>query len=230
MGKQKAIMNWSGGKDSSYCLWKVLQKNELDVSCLLTSVNQKYNRISMHGVTAELLDKQCESIGIPSHKILLPETPTMEDYNKIMQQNLETLKKQGVTHSVFGDIFLEDLKDYRTKQLATINLMAVFPLWKIPTDKLVADFIKAGFKAIIVCVNGKLLDKSFCGRIIDEQFVKDLPSDVDPCGENGEFHSFVFDGPIFKNPVKFKKGEIVERAYKGKDVSLNSKFYFQELL
>lgn len=210
---EKVIFNWSGGKDSALCLYKILQTKQHDVMCLLTSINEQYQRISMHGVRVDLLDAQADSIGIPLIKMQLPEMPTMEIYEKIMTTTLRDLQTKGATASVFGDIFLEDLRKYRENKLSVLNLKGVFPLWKIPTDKLVREFIDLGFKTIITCVNEKYLDKSFAGRIIDYDFLNDLPNNVDPCGENGEFHSFVFDGPLFKKPIPFDKGEIVYRKY-----------------
>ncbi len=211
--KQKVIFNWSGGKDSTLCLYKVLQMKEYDVLCLLTSISQVYQRISMHGVRVELLEIQAESIGLPLIKMEIPEMPTMEAYEKVMNATLTTLIAQGATASVFGDIFLEDLRKYRENQLEKLDLKGVFPLWKIPTNQIIREFLDLGFKTIVTCVNSKFLDKSFVGRIIDDDFLKDLPDNVDPCGENGEFHTFVFDGPIFKNPIAFDKGEIVYRKY-----------------
>ncbi len=211
---KKAIFNWSGGKDSSLTLYDVLQKKEFDIQCLLTSVNTQYRRISMHGVREELLEAQAKSIGIPLHKLMVPEMPSMEDYNNLMSKTLKPFVKNGVEHSIFGDIFLEDLKLYREEQLAKVNMKGVFPIWKKDTTKLVRDFIDLGFKAVLVCVNERFLDQSFAGRAIDKSFLKDLPKNVDPCGENGEYHSFVYDGPIFKKPIAFKKGEVVYRNYK----------------
>ena len=211
--KEKVIFNWSGGKDSALCLHKILQTQKYDVMCLLTSISEQYQRISMHGVRVDLLEAQAYSIGIPVIKIQIPEMPTMENYERVMTTTLTELRAKGATASVFGDIFLEDLRQYRENKLAELNLKGVFPLWKIPTDKLVREFLDLGFKTIITCVNEKYLDKSFAGRIIDNDFLKDLPDNVDPCGENGEFHTFVFDGPIFKKPIPFDKGEIVYRKY-----------------
>ena len=211
---KKAIFNWSGGKDSSLTLYQVMQKKEFDIQCLLTSVNTKYRRISMHGVREELLEAQAKSIGLPLHKIMVPEMPTMETYNDLMRQTLQQFTKDGVEYSIFGDIFLEDLKKYREEQLAKVNIKGVFPIWKVPTTQLVKEFIELGFKAVLVCVNERYLDQSFAGREIDQNFLKDLPKNVDPCGENGEYHSFVYAGPIFKKPIAFKKGEVVYRNYK----------------
>lgn len=213
MIKQQAIFNWSGGKDSALSLYKILQSQEYDVNCLLTSINEEYRRISMHGVREDLLIQQAESIGIPLVKMYLPEMPTMEIYEDVMKATLTDLKTQGATASIFGDIFLEDLRLYRENKLSEIALKGVFPLWKIPTKDIIKEFLDLGFKTITTCVNDKYLDKSFVGRIIDDSFLNDLPDNVDPCGENGEFHTFVFDGPIFSQPIAFEKGEIVYRKY-----------------
>lgn len=167
----------------------------------------------MHGVREELLDTQAEAIGIPLQKLILSEQPSMQEYETYMMKTMHKLHDESFTHSVFGDIFLEDLKVYRETQLAKAGMTAVFPLWKRDTSELIHEFIDLGFKTIIVCVNEKYLDKSFCGRLIDKEFIKDLPANVDVCGENGEFHTFVYEGPIFKNPVAFTKGEVVYKKY-----------------
>jgi uncharacterized protein (TIGR00290 family) len=234
-------MNWSGGKDSSLCLYQALQSKKYNIEYLLTSVNKTHNRISMHGVRVSLLEKQAEAIGIPLKMIELPEMPGMDEYESEMEKKIEEIKFEGINDTIFGDIFLEDLKRYREKKLATLGITPHFPLWKIPTSQLMDEFLTLGFKAIIVCVNTKFLDKSFCGRVIDREFVKDLPGDVDVCGENGEFHSYVFDGPIFKKPIIFKKGDIVYKEYakpkdgkrehyKAVDKEQNYGFYFCDLL
>ena len=206
-------MNWSGGKDSALTLYKLQQSQEFEIACLLTSISQKYQRISMHGVRSELLDAQAKSIGIPVVKMEVPDMPSMEVYENTMRDTLSDLKKKGITASIFGDIFLEDLREYRENKLAELELTAVFPLWKQPTGKLIHEFLDLGFKTITTCVNEKYLDKSFVGRVIDEDFLKDLPANVDPCGEHGEFHTFVFDGPIFSKPIEFEIGEKVLRKY-----------------
>lgn len=209
----KSYMNWSGGKDSSLCLYKILQQPQYSIDCLLTSVNAAHDRISMHGVRRSLLEAQAASIGLPLQTIELPEQPGMQEYEQAMRGRVTALQQEGYTHAVFGDIFLEDLKRYREQQLQQLDLQAVFPLWQISTQELMQEFLSLGFKAIIVCINEQYLDKSFCGRLIDETLVRDLPPNVDVCGENGEYHSFVFDGPVFKTPISFRKGEIVHRKY-----------------
>ncbi|MGE6352900.1 diphthine--ammonia ligase [Flavobacterium sp. NPDC079362] len=210
---KKALFNWSSGKDSALALYKIIQDPDYKIEYLLTSVNQEFQRISMHGVRIELLEAQAKSIGLPLKILQIPEMPTMEVYENVMTETLIELKNQGITHSVFGDIFLEDLRKYREDQLAKISFEGVFPLWKIPTKDLIQEFISLGFKTIVVCVSEQYLDKSFAGRIIDQEFINDLPDNVDVCGENGEFHTFTFDGPIFSEPIKFEIGEIVYRKY-----------------
>ena len=210
---KKAIFNWSGGKDSAVSLYYIKQQGEYDIQYLLTSVSSQYQRISMHGVRMELLRQQAKSIGIPLYSLMMPEMPTMETYNELMFKTLSELKSQRIDYSIFGDIFLEDLKLYREQQLAKIPMQGVFPIWKISSQYLVRQFIDLGFKAVLVCVDEKFLDRSFAGRPIDERLLKDLPKGVDPCGENGEYHSFVYDGPIFQEPIVFELGEVVHRKY-----------------
>ncbi len=223
-------MNWSGGKDSALALNRLLYEDEFDVKFLLTSVNSHWQRISMHGVRRELLHNQAEAIGIKLVEILMPELPSMETYEQELNKTLNYLIEQGVTQSIFGDIFLEDLRKYRETQLKKKNLSAVFPLWKIPTRKLIDEFLAGDFKAVVVCVDGKKLDKSFCGRILDESFVDDLPPHVDICGENGEFHTFVYDAPFFSKPVAFEIGETVFKQYRTCEVGISSEFYFCDLV
>lgn len=211
--KEKVIFNWSSGKDSALSLYKMLQTQQYDVLCLLTSISEQYQRISMHGVRVDLLEAQAESIGLPLVKMQIPEMPTMEVYENVMRATLTDLKNNGAVSSAFGDIFLEDLRTYRENKLSELNLKGLFPLWKLPTNKLLQEFLDLGFKTIITCVNEKFLDKSYAGKIIDHDFLKNLPSNVDPCGENGEFHTFVFDGPILKKPILFEKGEVIYRKY-----------------
>lgn len=207
-------MNWSGGKDSALSLYKMIQSDDVDIMCLLTSISKQYQRISMHGVRVDLLEAQAKTLDIPLVKMQVAEIPSMEAYEQLMVTTLSDLKSKGATASIYGDIFLEDLRIYKEKQLREHSLKAIFPLWNIPTSRLIREFIDLGFKTITTCVNDNFLDKSFVGRVIDEDFLKDLPKNVDPCGEHGEFHTFVFDGPIFKEPIEFKKGEILYKTYK----------------
>lgn len=211
--KPKAVFNWSSGKDSALALYHVLQENRIEVTTLLTSINEEFQRISMHGVHVSLLEKQAESLGLPLIKMELPKEPSMDEYRDLMNKTMSEIQAMGITQSVFGDIFLEDLRKYREEQLQTIGMEAVFPLWKQNTTDLIHEFLGLGFKTIVTCVNETYLDKSFAGKIIDHNFIRDLPKNVDPCGENGEFHTFTFDGPIFKEPVQFEIGETVKKTY-----------------
>ncbi|HUC81011.1 MAG TPA: diphthine--ammonia ligase [Flavisolibacter sp.] len=208
----KTFMNWSGGKDSALSLFLAMQQ-DIKVDALLTSVNTATNRISMHGVRRELLQQQAAAIGLPLHTIELPEMPGMQVYEEAVRAKHNELKAAGYTHAMFGDVFLEDLKTYRENLLAKDDLQCLFPIWKMDGREVVRQFIEAGFKAVVVCVNSTYLDKSFCGRLLDEAFLNDLPTGVDACGENGEYHTFVFDGPLFSSPVNFAKGETVFKAY-----------------
>ncbi|WP_075344423.1 Dph6-related ATP pyrophosphatase [Tenacibaculum agarivorans] len=210
---KKAFFNWSSGKGSAFALYKILQEKEYEIVKLLTNVNQEYRRISMHGLREELLDKQVEAIGLPSEKLYFPAQVTMEMYNQKMKETLSDFKENKLDYAVFGDIFLEDLKKYRDQKLAEVGIKVVYPLWKRDTKELLKEFLDLGFKTITVCVNATLLGEEFVGRIIDEDFIKDLPENIDPCGENGEFHTFTFDGPIFNSPVDFQIGEKVLRSY-----------------
>lgn len=229
----KAFFNWSGGKDSALALYHAQKTKLYSVEKLLTNINGQHRRISMHGVREELLEQQAKSIGIPLQKIILPDEPAMSEYEQQMKNNLSDLKSQNFTHAIFGDIFLEDLKNYREQQLASVGLKAVFPIWKRDSIELIHEFVDLGFKTIVVCIKTDLLPKEFAGRIIDREFLKDLPKNVDACGENGEFHTFVFDGPVFSRPINFTKGEIVYKEYAAPKTNGKVKpglgFYFQDL-
>ena len=230
---QKALMNWSGGKDSALALYHVLQNKAYEVRCLLTSINDSFQRISMHGVREALLDQQAQKLSIELIKLRLPETSSPEEYDLRMAQTLQPLAANGITQSVFGDIFLEDLRLYRENQLATVGMQGVFPLWKRPSLELLAEFWDLGFKTIVVSVNGNVLDPSFCGRVLDHDFLKELPKNIDPCGENGEFHTFVFEAPYFSQPIDFQKGETVEKTYHFQNAegdALTSTYFFTDLL
>ena len=210
---KKTYFNWSSGKDSALALYKIQQDATYKIHVLVTTVNEDYKRVSMHGLREELLEKQTEALGIPLEKIFFPANVTMDSYSKTMKIAMNSLVEKKYTHAVFGDIFLEDLKEYRDTKLKEVGIKGVYPLWKNDTKELLLEFLSLGFKAITVCVNAKLLGKEFVGRIIDKQFIYDLPENVDVCGENGEFHTFVFDGPNFSNPIEFTVGEKTLRSY-----------------
>ncbi len=211
-----------------------MENPELDVPLLVTTVNETNQRVSMHGLRESLLREQVEQTGLPLHIIHLAGAVSMESYNAVMHSEMTALSDQGFKGSVFGDIFLEDLRAYREEQLAQVSLKGIFPLWGMNTRELALQIIESGFKAITVCVNARLLGPEFAGRLVDRQFLEDLPEGVDPCGENGEFHTFVFDGPIFKKPVLFTRGEIVKQGYASNEstaskVSWDHEFWFCDL-
>lgn len=231
MEKHKTYFNWSTGKDSSLALYHLLKDPQYSIEELFTTVNSHYNRVSMHGLSVDLLVKQTNAIGIKSSTIDLPEQPSMAVYEQIMTEKLAEIKNNGFTHSVFGDIFLEDLKKYREENLAKLNLKAVFPLWKKDTKALINEFIDLGFKAVIVCANAKHFGEDFVGKVIDKDLIANFPDTVDPCGENGEFHTFCFDGPIFKHPIPFKIGEKIYREYDTpNDSKTKTGFWFCDLI
>jgi uncharacterized protein (TIGR00290 family) len=228
-----AYFNWSGGKDSTLALYKVLQGKQFDIRYLLTTLNAEADRISMHGVRSELLAKQAEYLGIPAKKVHLPASSDMQAYETVMNEAIAELKSEGIIDCIFGDIFLEDLRTYREEKLREVAISAHFPLWKQDTRELVREFIDLGFKTIVVCIDSSKLDESFAGRVIDHQFLADLPKNVDPCGENGEFHTFVFDGPIFQKPIDFQIGEKVLKTYTAQNKegeTIEYGFWFQDLI
>jgi uncharacterized protein (TIGR00290 family) len=202
---------WSGGKDSAMALHTLLQHPDVRIAALLTTVTETYDRISMHGVRSELLVQQAQSIGLPLHEVRIPPQCVNPIYEARMEEALRIHYAEGVRTVAFGDIFLEDLRAYREKNLARIGMTAFFPIWKRDTRELIRSFHTAKFRAIAVCIDPKALDRSFAGRELDDAFFRDLPAGVDACGENGEFHTFVFDGPIFRNPIPVRAGAVVER-------------------
>ncbi|GAB2573308.1 Dph6-related ATP pyrophosphatase [Spirosoma areae] len=240
MNQHRAVMNWSGGKDSALALYYSLRSGQWAIQSLLTSVNEQHGRVSMHGVRLALLEAQANRVGLPLQLLRLPGDVSMESYNAKMQETLQSAQQQGITHSIFGDIFLEDLRHYRETQLQQTNLTGEFPLWQRNTTELLHEFMDLGFRAVLVCVNEKHLPAEFVGRELSLDLLKDLPKTVDPCGENGEYHSFVYDAPIFTKPIKFTKGEVVRRTYTPSsgtdchsatvDQTWDTGFWYQDLL
>lgn len=230
---KKAIFAWSGGKDSSLALSYIKEQKEFEVIGLMTTLNRNFKRISMHGIQESLLEKQVEAVGYPLIKMWVEEGSN-EEYERNMEKVLLKYKAQGVTHVIFGDIFLEDLKEYRDNNLAKVGLKGHYPLWKKNTQELINEFLDKGFKTITCCINDQYLTKEHSGKEITKEWIAKLPKEVDPCGENGEFHTFCYDGPIFSKPVKFS---IQEKVYKPLDEEFidNSKspttkgFWFCEL-
>ncbi len=192
-------------------LHTLLQKKDMRVTGLLTTVTEGYERVSMHGVRVRLLRRQAESIGLPLEEVRIPPQCVNPIYEARMESAMRAARKRGIRKVAFGDIFLEDLRTYRERNLAKVEMEAIFPIWKRDTRELARSFLSLGFRATAVCVDPRVLDRSFAGRELTAEFFAALPSNADPCGENGEFHTFVFDGPIFKQAVKWLAGEVVER-------------------
>ncbi len=218
---EKILFSWSGGKDSSLALHSLRQNKELEIVALLTTVTEDYDRVSMHGVRRALLEKQVASIGIPLEAVTISKDCSNEEWEEKIQAILFRYKNQGITSVAFGDIFTEDLKKYREANLARIGFKGIFPLWKQTSYILAKKFIDLKFKAIVTCVDSRQLDGRFCGREFDTALISELPKNVDFCGENGEFHTFVYAGPIFKEEISFTKGETVVR---------DNQFYFTDLV
>ena len=208
---ESVLVSWSGGKDSAMALYELGKAGGGHVLALLTTVTEGYERISMHGVREALLDRQAAAVGLQLCKVRIPRNSSMEEYETRMRRTLEHYRGLGVSSVVFGDIRLEDLKKDREDKLAQIGLRAAFPIWQRDTAELASTFLDVGFKAVITCVDTQMLDGAFAGRIYDRQLLRDLPAGVDPGGENGEFHSFVYDGPIFREPVAHRTGQVVLR-------------------
>ena len=230
MNDVKVVMNWSSGKDAALA-YHLLSKDERHrVTHLLTTLSAEHERVFMHGVREKLLDMQAERMGLPLIKVKLPASPDDSLYKNAMLETLTGLKEQGVTTAAYGDIFLEDLKVYREQQLAQIGMAGLFPLWKRATKELVRLVDDTGIEAIIVCVNEKQLGKEFLGRKIGAELLNALPAGVDPCGENGEFHTFVYNAPFFSSPIPIVTGEAVHRTYRSaEDSKWDTGFYFLDV-
>ncbi len=210
-GAESIAMCFSGGKDSVMALHEIRCGGKYVVRELLTTVTVPYDRVTMHGVRRALAQRQAGAIGIPLTEVAVPPSSSNAVYEREMGRAFDRLRAEGLRRVAFGDIFLEDLRIYREEQLASRGLECLFPIWRRDAASLAHRFIADGFRAVVVCVNLAALDVSFVGRPFDEAFLADLPAEVDPCGEHGEFHTFVFDGPIFRWPVSVSTGEIVER-------------------
>jgi uncharacterized protein (TIGR00290 family) len=219
--KQKTILSWSGGKESAIALYEIQKGKDYKVASLLTNITEDYDRVCMHGIRRILLEQQAESLGLPLYKIFISKSSSNEEYESKMQGVLTEYLKSGIESVAFGDVFLEDLRKHREENLSKIGIQAIFPIWKEDTAELARRFINLGFKAIITCVDARVLSKVFVGRSFDEQFLSELPSSIDPCGENGEFHSFVYDGPIFKKQILYRTGEVILR---------DNSFYYSDLM
>ena len=208
---EKVLVSWSGGKDSALGLYELLGSGQYEVAALLTTVTQGYDRVSMHGIRRELLETQAQALGVALEKVYISKTASNQEYESRMADVLGTYLRAGVRSVAFGDIFLEDLRRHREKNLSRIGMRGLFPIWNRDTGELARLFVDRGFKAVISCVDSQFLGREFAGRDFDSDFLAALPGGVDPCGENGEFHSFVYDGPVFNDPIPHSRGQIVLR-------------------
>lgn len=206
---ERVLVSWSGGKDSAMSLYEIQRGKRYEVASLLTTITEGYDRVSLHGVPRVLIEQQVESLGLPLHEVFIPQNSSNEEYEARMNETLVEFKQNGISQVVFGDIFLQWVKEYRENNLSKLGMTALFPIWGRDTTELTRLFITLGFKAVVTCIDTRVLDKSFLGRVIDDSFTSQLPPNVDQGGENGEFHSFVFDGPIFKERIAYKLGKQV---------------------
>lgn len=209
--KHLVYLSWSGGKDSALALWELSQSEKYEVVGLLTTVTKDYERISMHGVRVSLLEQQAAALNLPLKKVFITKSASNAEYELAMESACEEIKNEGISTVAFGDIFLEDLKHYREKNLAKAGMKAIFPLWKISTSDLVKEFLANGFQSVTVTCDPHKLSEHFVGRVMDKEFFDSLPADVDPCGENGEYHSFVFQSPNFQSAIPITIGAKVFR-------------------
>lgn len=209
--KPKAVVAWSSGKDSAYALLTAQRAGVFDIVGILTTVTAAFERVSMHGVREALLERQAAELGLPCHKVYIPSPCPNEVYEGKMSEAVSQAKAQGVSHFIFGDLYLEDIRRYRVERLEPAGIASEFPLWQRDTRALAEEMLAVGLRAVVTCIDPSKLDKSWAGRRFDARFLADLPAGVDPCGENGEFHTFVTDGPMFRRPIAVRSGEIVER-------------------
>ncbi len=207
----RILHSWSGGKDSCLALAELLADATQSVAALLTTVTEGYDRVSMHGVRRVLLHQQVDALGLPLHVVSIPQSASNSVYEARMEAAFALFRTHGVTTIAFGDLFLEDIRRYREQWLARTGMTPIFPLWHRDTGALARRFIDQGFKAVLTCVDTRVLDRSFAGRDFDHALLADLPPTVDPCGENGEFHTFVSGGPIFHRDVPLQRGDVVQR-------------------
>lgn len=226
--KQKAYFNWSSGKDSALALYKVLQADRLEILTLFSVVQETASQIAMHATPLHLLEKQAESLGIPLTVFRMQANFSAEAYKTAMRSAVQELREKGAEVAVFGDICLEEIRKKREKNCREAAMQAAFPLWNMPARELLWEFISLGFRAVITCVDASVLDKRFVGREIDEEFIRRLPPEADMCGENGEYHSFVFDGPIFRRPVAFRINDVHSREYPAGDGYPASRFWYAD--
>jgi uncharacterized protein (TIGR00290 family) len=235
--KKKATLSWSGGKDSALALDRILTKGEIEVISLHTIINAETRRVGMHGVREQLIDLQAESLGIQLTKLYTATSDSYDSYENAMKHFFGQTKEQGIDTIVYGDIFLQDLREYREKLLLPFNLAAMYPLWELDTTVVVNEFISRGYKAVLCVVNQDCYGCGLLGKTIDSGFIEQLPTGTDPCGERGEFHTLVYDGPIFNKKVALRGGQIEPKIYEfkvlnsdGKTEVQRSTFWFQDFL
>lgn len=221
--KRKTLLSWSSGKDSAWALHVLQQEPSIDVVGLFCTVNKEFNRVAMHAVRVELLQQQAKGVDLPLHIIQIPHPCSNGEYGDAMTSFIDEAEKENIKCFAFGDLFLEDVRRYREDHLKGTGITPIFPIWGIPTKKLSRKMVNSGLKAMITCIDPKYLTIEFIGREYNESFLDDIPVGVDPCGENGEFHSFAFDGPMFQNPIEISLAEIVHRdGFVFADISANS--------
>ncbi|HLV95164.1 MAG TPA: hypothetical protein VKS44_08220 [Candidatus Acidoferrales bacterium] len=211
LARPKAWLAWSSGKDSAWALHTIRQGGEFEVVALLTTINSTHHRVAMHAVRESLVEMQAAAAGLPLVKAPIPSPCTNEEYERAMSEAMDRARVEGVRHVVFGDLFLEDIRAYREKHLAACGMTPIFPLWSRDTRRLAEEMLAEGLSAFLTCVDPRKLDRKFAGRRFDAQLLRELPPDVDPCGENGEFHTFANAGPMFARDIPVSGGEIVER-------------------
>lgn len=223
----KITIGFSGGKDSTLALYKMQNNPDYEIDSLFVTLTEGVGRVSIHGVRRELLKQQSESLGIPLREVWIPQECSDEKYQEIMKNEFSQMKDEGVSHIAFGDIHLQDIREYREKLLEETGLTPIYPLWNRSVEEISKEFIQLGFKTVLTCIDMDALDKSFIGRTYDRELIKDYPRSHDICGEKGEFHSFVFDGPNFEFPIRFEKGneKVSPDYFTGKD-----RFLFIDLI
>ncbi len=219
--REKVLVAWSGGKDSAMAVHEIKISGRYEIESLLCTLTKPFDRVSMHGVRRILVERQASAIGCPLTEVFIPYPCSNESYESLMTEALLPRRDSGIQKVVFGDIFLEDIRKYREDQMKKIGMSCLFPLWGKDSLALARSFVERGFRALITCVDSTRLNRTCVGRIVDHAFLDDLPEGVDPSGENGEFHTFVFDGPLFSEPVSFEAGEIQLR---------DERFYFCDLI
>jgi len=207
----KVLVSWSSGKDSAWMLHALRQQKGVEIGGLLTTMNEAFDRVAMHGVRRRLVEAQAAAANLPLIAVPLPWPCSNVEYERRMQHEVASALSEGFTHVAFGDLFLEDVRRYREERLAGSGLQPLFPIWGIPTAELANQMVDEGLKAVITCLDPKHLHRSFAGREFDRRFLRELPAAVDACGERGEFHSFAYDGPMFDHPIATTPGEVVER-------------------